>query len=142
MPTPTSPSELKPFYTVQEAAAHTGLSVHTLRYYERAGLMEPVPRDSGSRHRRYSDQDIRALEFLKKMRLTGMPIREMQRFMALARKGDSTAEERLQLLEAHGKAVRQHLSELQSCLETIEYKIANYAAISAAISCDTKGNIK
>ena len=76
-------------YTIEEAAQRTGVSTHTLRYYERIGLLAPVGRAS-SGHRRYSDDDLGAVGFLTLLRQTGMPIRDMQRFVELTRAGDDT----------------------------------------------------
>ncbi|WP_211293193.1 MerR family DNA-binding transcriptional regulator [Brunnivagina elsteri] len=71
--------------TIQQVASLTGLNVHTLRYYERNGLLKPVPRAANG-HRRYSSVDIASIEFLTKLRMTGMPIRHMQKFAKLMRK--------------------------------------------------------
>lgn len=127
MRTPT----LNGTYTVQEAAIRTGLSEHTLRYYERARLIAPVHRDNSSRHRRYSDNDLQALEFLKRLRATGMPISQMQQYVTLYREGDATLEARRALLEEHGQRVREHIAELQAHLAVIEYKVANYEQFGA-----------
>ena len=113
-------------FTVQEAAAKSGLSEHTLRYYERVGLLAPVSRDGSSRHRRYAENDLRVLDFLKRMRATGMSIRELQHYVTLYRTGDSTLPERLAMLEAHRQEVCGRIAELHSLLDVIDYKIASY----------------
>ncbi len=112
--------------TVQETAERTGLSVHTLRYYEREGLLSPIRRDAGSGHRRYTQEDLTRIYFLQKMRATGMPIPVMQRYVQLFQDGDDTLTERRQLLEAHREHVQAQLAELNDCLALIDYKIANY----------------
>ncbi len=117
-------------YSVQEAAACTGLSEHTLRYYERVGLIAPVQRNDSSKHRRYSDEDLRGIEFLKRLRATGMHICDMQRYVALFQQGNATLEARRAMLEEHGQQVREQIAELQGHLEVIEYKIANYKCLS------------
>lgn len=117
--------------TVQEAAERMGLSVHTLRYYERAGLLASPVRDISSGHRRYSEEDLRRILFLKRLRTTGMPIREMQRYIALVAEGDTEGEKRAQMLEEHRCQVLRQIAELQDCLAAIEYKIASYR------NCDT-----
>jgi len=71
-------------YTIDEAAAQTGLSKHTLRYYEREGLLPPISKAS-SGHRRYTDDDIGWVRFLQLLRATGMPIREAKEFVTLTR---------------------------------------------------------
>ena len=83
--------------TIREAASSTGLSAHTLRYYERIGLLDPVGR-SESGHRQYTGQDLAWLEFLNRMRSTGMPIRSMKEFASLRRQGPASVPERLALL--------------------------------------------
>lgn len=114
--------------TIQQVAALTQLSEHTLRYYERIGLLDPVNRAS-SGHRRYSTGDIAWIEFLTRLRTTGMPIRKMQQFAALRRQGDLTVAERRMLLEAHRLEVQAKLDELQHNLFEIEQKIQHYKTL-------------
>ncbi len=113
-------------FTVQEAAFQTGLSEHTLRYYERVHLIPRVQRDDSSRHRRYTQENLRGIEFLKRMRATGMPICEMQHYVRLYLEGDQTLEERLSMLEAHRQRVCEQIAELQGHLAVIDFKIENY----------------
>lgn len=111
--------------TVQAAAETTGLSAHTLRYYERIGLVAPVGRnDSG--HRRYSPRDIEWIRFLDCLRATGMPIARMLEYAALLREGDSTREQRRALLAAHQQAVRAEIQELTRHLGAVDQKIRYY----------------
>lgn len=111
--------------TIQQAAEETGVSVHTLRYYEKIGLVTPIPRaDNG--HRRYTDDDVYAIVFLTRLRATGMPIADMKRYVDLAAQGETTLADRLALLEAHRDAVRQRLEEVGQHLGVIERKIVNY----------------
>ncbi len=114
--------------TIQQVAALTQLSEHTLRYYERIGLLAPVSRAS-SGHRRYSDRDIAWIEFLTRLRTTGMPIRKMQDFAALRRQGDPTVAQRRRLLEAHRQEVQAQIDELQVNLCEIEHKIQHYKTL-------------
>ena len=115
--------------TIAEAAAATGVSAHTLRYYERAGLMrDPVARASSS-HRRYTVEDVRWVTFLTKLRLTGMPIREMARYAELVRAGEGNEAERLALLTEHRRRVLARLDEVQRNLTAINVKISIYQDI-------------
>lgn len=114
-----------PALTIQQVAQQTGLSVHTLRYYERNGLLESVPRAS-SGHRRYSEEDIARIEFLTRLRATGMPIRQMQAFARLFRERPEAIAERRAILEAHEREVKAHIQELQRNLEAIQWKIGYY----------------
>jgi DNA-binding transcriptional MerR regulator len=112
--------------SISEAAARTGLTAHTLRYYERAGLMrDPVAR-AASRHRRYGPEEIRWVELLTKLRATGMPIRRIRAYAELVRAGEGNEAERIELLEAHREDVRAKLDEMARDLAAIEHKIAAY----------------
>ena len=112
--------------SISEAARVTGLSAHTLRYYERAGLMLDRVDRAESTHRRYSERDIDWVVLLTRMRKTGMPIRLVRRYAELVREGDGNEEERLALLEEHRRGVLAQLEEVASNLEAIDYKIRLY----------------
>lgn len=112
-------------YTIQEAAQFTGLTVHTLRYYERIGLLAAVNRASNG-HRRYTDEDLRRITFLNRLRMTGMPIRHMQQFAVASQQGDDTLEERIDMLEIHRASVLAQIDALQQNLDVIEMKIRLY----------------
>jgi DNA-binding transcriptional MerR regulator len=111
--------------TIADAARASGLSAHALRYYEKAGLLEPVDRDA-SGHRRYREEDLDRIRFLRKLRATGMPIREIRRYAELIGQGETTTGERLELLEAHRRTVVAQLEETARNLDLIEYKINFY----------------
>jgi DNA-binding transcriptional MerR regulator len=111
--------------TISDAAERSGLSAHTLRYWERAGLLQPVARN-GSGHRRYAEDDLERIKFLTKLRATGMPIRQVRRYAELISGGEGTNEERLALLEAHREAVQARLEETAGHLELIDWKIDLY----------------
>ena len=111
--------------TIQQVATLTQLSTHTLRYYERIGLLTQVSR-APSGHRRYSKQDIAWINFLTKLRATGMPIVKMQQFAELRRQGDSTIPKRRFLLEVHQQEVQEQLNRLNQNLALIQDKIELY----------------
>jgi DNA-binding transcriptional MerR regulator len=111
--------------TIADAAKVSGLSAHALRYYERAGLLDPIDRDA-SGHRRYREEDLERIRFLMKLRSTGMPIREVRRYAELMRQGEDTDAERLALLEAHREAVLMRLEETARNLDLIDWKINFY----------------
>ena len=112
--------------SISDAADATGVSAHTLRYYERAGLMlAPVPRGASS-HRRYTEDQIAWVTLLTKMRSTGMPIRRIREYAELARAGEGTEAARLALLEEHRNAVLAQLEEVRANLVAIETKIEIY----------------
>lgn len=115
-------------YAIAEAAHQSGLSIDTLRYYERIELIDPPARDSGGR-RAYSDDDLAWLNFLTKLRTTGMPIRLMREYAKIRHQGLATATRRKQILVEHRKDVLDRIADLQACLEVLNYKITNYEQI-------------
>ena len=114
--------------TIQQAAQRTGLSIHTLRYYERLGLLISVHRLSNG-HRRYNEDDLRWIDLLKCLRASAMPISEMQRFAEITRQGTATASERREFLEAHRLKVVAQLQETQHTLVRLDTKIAHLHAV-------------
>ncbi len=122
--------------TIAEAARRTGVSVHTLRYYERAGLVvSPVDRTSSGR-RRYRELDLKWIIICTKLRATGMPIRTMRRYAELVAAGPGNEAERLALLEAHRADVVAKLAEVQENLEVIDHKIEVYRGSLVAGEAD------
>ncbi|GLY52941.1 MerR family transcriptional regulator [Lentzea sp. NBRC 102530] len=115
-------------YSIAQAAQRSGLSIDTLRYYERIGLVDPPARDSGGR-RSYSEEDLGWLAFVTRLRTTGMPIRMMREFAQLRHRGDLTAGRRKQILVEHRDDVRARIAELQTHLEVLDYKIDHYAVV-------------
>ena len=113
-------------FTISEAAAAAGVSAHTLRYYERVGLLPPIDRKASSGHRLYSQRDIDWAVFLTRLRATGMSIRSMREYAKLQRIGEGTEADRLALLEAHRDGVRRRLNEIEGNLKLIELKIGFY----------------
>lgn len=111
--------------TIKEAAALSGLSGHTLRYYEREGLVHPIHR-AKSGHRRYSERDVAWIEFLGRLRATGMPIRKMKQFADLRRAGEETVSARRALLDGHRIEVRRRIAELERDLIAIDEKVVAY----------------
>ena len=114
--------------TVQQVAEKTGLSEHTLRYYERIGLIPPVHRAPNG-HRRYSEEDVGWFDFVKRLRSAGMPIVQVQRYVALQRQGGATLPERLGMLKEHRRAVQQQIDELVEHRDVLDYKIAYYSQL-------------
>ncbi len=111
--------------TIAEAAERSGLTAHTLRYYERIGLIHPVGRGSNG-HRRYGRDDLDWLTLLTKLRTTGMPIRQMVEYATLVREGPHTAGRRREMLEAHRDAIHAQLRELSETAAVLEKKIDMY----------------
>ncbi len=108
------------------------MTAHTLRYYERVGLIQPVGRARNG-HRRYSEADEAWLHFLHCMRATSMPIREMQRYAELRELGDATSLQRRKILEDHQTGIAAQIVELQQAHALLTHKIANYKVIEERI---------
>ncbi|MBW6419500.1 MerR family transcriptional regulator [Celeribacter sp. PS-C1] len=110
---------------IGELAKRSGLSAHTIRYYERIGLLPYADRDAGGR-RDYDESILVWIAFLDRLKTTGMPIRDMLRYAELRAAGDHTGPERRRMLEEHREEVRAHLADLQSCLLVLDTKIDTY----------------
>lgn len=122
-------------YTISEVAALTGLTAHTLRWYERIGLMPHIDR-SHTGQRRYRNRDLDWLGLVGKLRLTGMPVADMVRYAELVREGDHTYGERFELLEATREDVRSRIAELQDTLAVLDRKIDFYADAGRALASE------
>lgn len=116
--------------TIGQMAAATGVSTHTLRYYEQAGLIRAVARTEAG-HRLYSGADRDWLLFLMRLKATGMPIAGMQAFAELRARGNATVGERREMLAAHRDAVLAQIEQLQTNLAAIDEKIVHYATLEA-----------
>lgn len=112
-------------YTIGEASRRCGFSMDTLRYYEKIGLLADVHRSSTG-HRSFTEADLGWLGILKCLRDTGMPVADMLAFAELARAGDHTIPQRVELLEAHHTRVEKHIADLRAKHEGIAAKIAWY----------------
>ena len=122
--------------SIAEAARRTGVSVHTLRYYERAGLvLTAVDRTAGGR-RRYHQLDLDWIVICTRLRATGMPIRTIRRYAELVSAGPGNEQERLALLEAHRAEVTARLARTREHLKLIDHKIDVYRGRLAAGDAD------
>jgi DNA-binding transcriptional MerR regulator len=122
-------------YTISEVVAITGLTAHTLRWYERIGLMPHIDR-SHTGQRRYSNRDLDWLDLVGKLRLTGMPVADMVRYADLVREGDHTYGERFELLKATRQDVLARMAELQDTLTFLDRKIGFYADAGHALASE------
>ncbi|BAM86766.1 MerR family transcriptional regulator [Bradyrhizobium oligotrophicum S58] len=120
---------------IGELARQSGLTPHTIRYYERIGLLPRADRDR-QRQRDYDASILTWIEFLGRLKATGMPIRDMLRYAKLRTRGAATEPERRQLLERHREAVRARVVTLQDCLLVLDGKIAGYAGSSERTNDD------
>jgi DNA-binding transcriptional MerR regulator len=111
--------------TIAEVGEQYGLSPDTLRYYERIGLLAPVPRTKGG-IRDYGEMDLRAVDFIKCMRGAGVAVEALVEYVALFQKGDNTREARKEILTEQRKLLVARIAELQKALDKLDFKIANY----------------
>lgn len=111
-------------YSPAEAAAQSGFSIDTLRYYEREGILPPIERSAGGR-RVYSDGDLWMLGFLRCLRDTGMSIEQLRRYGELSL-DDTTMPERVALLEEHAASIRARITELDATLVRVQEKVDWY----------------
>jgi DNA-binding transcriptional MerR regulator len=124
-------------FTIQEVTKATGLSAHTLRYYERIGLIHPIEREENTR-RRYTADDVGWIDFLLKLRATGMSIKDMQKYAELQRQGEETLPERVEMLKVLRANVEARMSELNEHLKLVCYKIEIYQQIIAEKFLETE----
>ena len=109
-------------YSIQNVSAKTGLSPHTLRYYEKEGLLSPVNRTPGG-FRQYTDEDLEAVGLICCLKNTGMSLQEITRFVRLTRQGDETLRERVELLREHRESVIRRMNEMQEYLDKVTWKL-------------------
>jgi len=109
---------------ISEVTTRTGVTEHTLRYYERVGLLA-VGRDTGGR-RRYTEQDVARVVFVSRLRSSEMPIRDLQLYVELVNASPSTDPQRCALLQAHRERVIERQAELAAALSIIDFKIDVY----------------
>lgn len=119
--------------SITEVSKRTGLTAYTLRYYERIGLIAPVGRAAGGQ-RRYATADMAWLEFLLRLRTTGMPIHRMQAFARLRSEGNVTATQRREMLETHLAEVQAQVAALQQSAQVLQAKIEYYQQIEHSFS--------
>lgn len=110
---------------IREISERVGLSQHTVRYYEKIGLLDPVPRDRAGR-RAFGPRDLARLEFLQKLRATGMSIQQMLEYIRLVNVGTDSLSLRRAMLETHSNRVQEQISSLSDCLDVIQKKIELY----------------
>ena len=117
--------------TPAQMAERTGVSIDTLRYYERESLIQNVARaDSG--HRRYSENDVAWVEVLRCLRETGMSIDQLRHYCELGAQGSHTEPERHAMLTEHRALVESQIQERQIALRLIDHKLSFYAAAVSA----------
>lgn len=116
--------------SIGELAQLTGVSAHTLRFYEGEGILRPVGRAANG-HRRYHREDILWLEFVLRLKLTGMPLAEIKQYAALRAQGEKTMQQRVSMLQLHRERLAMKMNELSACASVLDEKIRTYGEMIA-----------
>ena len=124
-------------YSIGEFSRLTGFGIHTLRYYEHEGLI--IPERSSANRRCYSENDITWIAFIKRLKDTGMPIREIRRYAELRTAGDATLEERFNILIRHGEMLNRQILNLRENQEKLNEKIDFYRSEIARVNGQSNG---
>jgi len=114
--------------SIDQAAERMGISKHTLRYYEREGLLAEIAKGPNG-HRRYTEDDLGWIKFLQLLRGTGMPIREMKQFVELTHAGDHTIAERVEVLARYRVSLTARMEADRESLQFLERKIDYYSGV-------------
>lgn len=111
-------------YSIGEFSKLTNLGIHTLRYYEHEGLI--MPERNASNRRCYSDKDLTWIKFIKRLKDTGMPIKEIKHYAQLRADGDPTLSKRMEMLVQHRQALNEQIALLQEHKAKLDEKIEFY----------------
>lgn len=123
---------LEKYYSMKEVTQITGLSEHTLRFYEKQQLIINIKRDTNN-YRLYSDFDIQWIQFLTKVKSTNMPLKDIQKYAKLMAKGNSTLAEREEMLLKHKQRITEQINALSDTLIQIDNKLQRYQRIKEGI---------
>ena len=126
-------------YSIQDVSKKTGLTAHTLRYYEKEGLISGVERSQGG-FRQYTDEDLERLGLIRCLKNTGMSIQEIARFVQLTHEGDHTLEERVELLREHRERVLERMAEMQEHLDKVTWKLNFFTEKLRAYEAEQEAN--
>jgi DNA-binding transcriptional MerR regulator len=125
------------FIPIGELASLSGLSTHTLRFYEAAGVLKPIARAANG-HRRNQPGDVLWLEFVLKLKITGMPLTEIKRYAQLREQGDKTMTPRMAMLKLHRQHLVAKMDELAKCADALDDKIEIYRKMIAKSKANKK----
>lgn len=112
-------------YTIKQVADRMGVKVSTLRYYDKEGLLPFIEKNKNG-IRIFKDEDLRSLDIISCMKASGMPIKDIKRYMDMCLEGDSTLEDRLDIFLKRQEVVKSQMDELNKIMEVIEHKISYY----------------
>ena len=127
--------------SIGELSRRSGLSTHTLRFYEAEGILKPAGR-TASGHRQYHGDDVLWLEFVLRLKLTGMPLAEIKQYAALRWQGEKTLQPRLTMLKLHRERLVTKIDELSTYAIVLDDKIRTYRKMLAKQPAPTKQAVK
>lgn len=128
------------FYTVGEMAKLIGVAPSTLRYYDKEGLLPFVERSEGG-IRVFKESDYEWLKVIECLKKTGMQLKDIRTFILMALEGDSTINERLELIIKQREAVKQQIADLHETLATLDFKKWYYETAKEYGTTDVPGNM-
>lgn len=128
-------------YTVGEMAKKVGVASSTLRYYDKEGILPFIERSAGGK-RIFKDSDMEWLSIIECLKKTGMPIKEIKKFVDWCIEGDSTIDKRLELIDKQREEVLKQMEQLKSTRETLDYKHWYYETAKKAGTCDIHKHMK
>ena len=126
-------------YTIGDAAAELGMPASTIRFYEKNGLIPNQQRSSDGR-RLFDEDDLEWMRFVERLKVSGMPIKEIREYIELYIAGDSTIEERRRIVYERRAAIDSQIEELMLARDFIDYKCWYYDVASESGTCDTPKN--
>lgn len=126
----------EPEYSIGQAAENLGLAPSALRYYDRENLLPGLERSPGGT-RKFTEDDLEWVSYIERLKKSGMPIKEIKRYVALFEQGDATIAERREIVEARRAEVERQLEDLKTTLDYITYKCWFYEVAAATGSCET-----
>ena len=127
--------------SIGELSRRSGLSPHTLRFYEAEGILKPCGR-TASGHRQYVSEDVLWLEFVLRLKQTGMPLAEIKQYAELRSQGEKTLEQRLTMLKLHRERLATKIDELLTCASVLDNKIRTYRKMIGKSPVPTKKKAK
>lgn len=128
-------------YSISEVAKKLNVTVYTIRYYDKEGLLPFVER-TPSGIRLFKESDIEALKVIQCLKSTGMPIKEIKNFIAWCSEGDSTLQQRYDMFLERKVAVESQLEELKKTMELINHKCNYYMTALDAGTEEIHKNVK
>ena len=131
---------MEKLYTIGDAAAELGMPASTIRFYEKNGLI-PNQQCSSDGRRLFDEDDLEWMRFVERLKVSGMPIKEIREYIQLYIEGDSTIEERRRIVYERRAAIDAQLEELKLARDFIDYKCWYYDVARESGTCDTPKNM-